>query len=270
MALYLGVDLGALTVKVVLLDAEGHFLYQAVRPGGYRAHEVARALVLEGLADLGGRPEDVAAAVVTGYGRVLCDLSDLVARSEQRSEISCHALGVHHLLPNARTVIDIGGQDSKAIRLNGKGQVVDFAMNDRCAAGTGRFLEVMAQALGVTLAELGPLALAARDRVPISSTCTVFAESEVVSHLARGADRAAVAAGLHEAIALRIKGLAARVGVEPEVVLTGGVAQNPAVVEWLGRVLERPVRVPPEPQLTGALGAALYARLRAGQEGNFT
>jgi predicted CoA-substrate-specific enzyme activase len=270
MALFLGVDLGALTVKVVLLDAEGCLAYRAVRPGGYRAHQVARDLIHEGLAGLGLGPQDLQGAVVTGYGRVLCDLSDLVARSEQRSEISCHALGVHHLIPQARTVVDIGGQDSKVIRLNGKGQVVDFAMNDRCAAGTGRFLEVMAQALGVALEDLGPLALAARERVPISSTCTVFAESEVVSHLARGADRAAVAAGLHEAIALRIKGLAARVGVEPEVVLTGGVAQNPAVVEWLGRVLERPVLVPPEPQVTGALGAALYARLRLGQGENFT
>lgn len=270
MALYLGVDIGALTVKVVLLDAEGRPAYRAVRPGGYRTHEVARALVLEGLAGVGRPPEDVGAAVVTGYGRVLCDLSDLGMRSEQRSEISCHALGVHHLLPSARTVIDIGGQDSKVIRVDGKGRAVDFAMNDRCAAGTGRFLEVMAQALEVSLEDLGPLALQAGERVPISSTCTVFAESEVVSHLARGADRAAVAAGLHEAIALRIKGLAARVGVEPDVVLTGGVAQNPAVVEWLGRVLEQPVLVPVEPQLTGALGAALYARLRAGQEMNFT
>lgn len=270
MTLHLGVDIGALTVKVVLLNEEGCPVYRVVRPGGYRAHEVARALVHEGLAKVGQRPGDVQAAVVTGYGRVLCDLSDLVTRSEQRSEISCHALGVHHLVPQARTVVDIGGQDSKVIRLNGKGQVVDFAMNDRCAAGTGRFLEVMAQALGVALEELGPLALRARERVPISSTCTVFAESEVVSHLARGADRAAVAAGLHEAIALRIKGLVARVGVEPEVVLTGGVAQNPAVVEWLGRVLERPVLIPPEPQVTGALGAALYAWLRASRGSNFT
>ncbi|MBC7223118.1 MAG: 2-hydroxyglutaryl-CoA dehydratase [Anaerolineae bacterium] len=267
MSLYLGVDIGALTVKVALVDAEGRLVYRAVRPGGYQAHQVARDLVREGLREAGWTPQGVQAAVVTGYGRVLCDLSDLVARSEQRSEISCHALGVHHLLPQARTVIDIGGQDSKVIRVNGKGQVLDFAMNDRCAAGTGRFLEVMAQALGVPLEELGPLALQARDRVAISSTCTVFAESEVVSHLARGADRAAVAAGLHEAIALRIKGLAARVGVEPEVVLTGGVAQNPAVVEWLGRVLGRAVAVPPEPQVTGALGAALYARSRAAQGG---
>lgn len=265
MSLYLGVDIGALTVKVALVDAKGHLVHRAVRPGGYRAHQVARDLVREGLREAGRDPQEVQAAVVTGYGRVLCDLSYLVARSEQRSEISCHALGVHHLLPQARTVIDIGGQDSKVIRVNERGQALDFAMNDRCAAGTGRFLEVMAQALGVPLEELGPLALQARDRVAISSTCTVFAESEVVSHLARGADRAAVAAGLHEAIALRIKGLAARVGVEPEVVLTGGVAQNSAVVEWLGRVLGQTVRVPPEPQITGALGAALYAWSRATQ-----
>jgi len=262
--LYLGVDIGALTVKVVLLDGQGGVVYKGLRPGGYGAPEVARGLVRQGLESPGCEGWTIARAVLTGYGRILCDVSDLVGESEQRSEISCHALGVHHLLPEARTVIDIGGQDSKVIRLNGRGQVMDFAMNDRCAAGTGRFLEVMAQALAVSIDGLGPLALGAQGRVAISNTCTVFAESEVISHLARGTDRAAVAAGLHEAIATRVKGLAARVGVEPQVVLTGGVAQNPAAVEWLRRVLEQPVMVPEEPQLTGALGAALYARLRAG------
>jgi (R)-2-hydroxyacyl-CoA dehydratese activating ATPase len=159
-------------------------------------------------------------------------------------------------------VIDIGGQDSKVIRLNERGQVLDFAMNDRCAAGTGRFLEVMAGALGVTIEALGPLALSARERVSISNTCTVFAESEVVSHLARGADRAAIAAGLHESIATRTQGLASRVGLEPQVVMTGGVAQNAGVVIALSRLLPHPLGVVDMPQLTGALGAALYARAR--------
>ena len=262
--LYLGVDIGALTVKVVLLDGEGRVLFRAVQPGGYGAQEVARSLIGQGLAEPGCGGRQVVQAVLTGYGRVLCDVGDLAEESEQRSEISCHALGVHHLLPEARTIVDIGGQDSKVIRLNGRGQVLDFAMNDRCAAGTGRFLEVMARALAVPIEGLGPLALMARERVPISNTCTVFAESEVISHLARGASREAVAAGLHEAIATRVRGLAERVGVEPQVVLTGGVALNPAVVDWLQRLLGQPVVVPETPQLTGALGAALYARSKSG------
>ncbi len=158
-----------------------------------------------------------------------------------------------------RTVIDIGGQDSKAIRLNSAGRVVDFAMNDKCAAGTGRFLEVMAAALDVSVAEFGQLTRASQHPVSISSTCTVFAESEAISHIAHGATREDVAAGLHQAIASRLFGLASRVGLQPEIVLTGGVALNVGVVAALAKSCGQDVTVPADPQTVGALGAALHA-----------
>jgi predicted CoA-substrate-specific enzyme activase len=156
--------------------------------------------------------------------------------------------------------VDIGGQDSKVIRLDENGRVVDFAMNDKCAAGTGRFLEVMASALEVTVQELGPLALESRRPLSISSTCTVFAESETVSHIARGATKQDVASGVHFAIARRVLGLASRLRIEPAVVLSGGVALNVGVVAALEKLSGWPIQVPMDPQCVGALGAALFAQ----------
>jgi predicted CoA-substrate-specific enzyme activase len=197
---------------------------------------------------------DVTYTVVTGYGRVRFD-----AAEEEISEISCHARGAFHLCPSTRTVIDIGGQDSKAIRLDSNGRVHDFAMNDKCAAGTGRFLEVMAAALDLPIQDIGALSRRSRHPVSISSTCTVFAETEAISHIARGATKQDVAAGLHHAIASRVMGLAARVGLEPEVMLTGGVALNVGVVAALQSQSSEEIMVPADPQAVGALGAALYA-----------
>jgi predicted CoA-substrate-specific enzyme activase len=190
----------------------------------------------------------------TGYGRIALDFVDY-----RITEISCHARGVHHLLPATRTVIDIGGQDCKAIVLDEGGRALDFEMNDRCAAGTGRFLEVMAGALGTDLPGLAQMALSSAAPASLSSTCTVFAESEVIGLLAQGTARADVAAGLCRAVAQRVAGMLQRTGVTGPVALTGGVALNEAVRGALQQVLDVPIVVPPDPQLTGALGAALLA-----------
>lgn len=259
---FLGIDIGSLTVKAILLDTERRVCARGVVSAGYGGQEAAQALVARLLQETGIAQDRVAYTVVTGYGRIR-----FTAASEEVSEISCHARGAFHLHPAVRTVIDIGGQDSKAIRLDRSGRVIDFAMNDKCAAGTGRFLEVMAAALGVRIEELGPLALQSQHPVSISSTCTVFAESEAISHIARGATRQDVAAGLHQAIAGRLLGLVARVGLEPDIVLTGGVALNVGVVAALSQQSGQKVHVPNDPQTVGALGAALYALQRARAQG---
>jgi len=258
---FLGIDIGSLTVKAVLLDTGRRLLGSGVVPAGYGGQEMATALVARLLKQHSLAPGEVAYTVVTGYGRVRFDAAD-----EEVSEISCDAWGAFHLCPAVRTVIDIGGQDSKAIRLDSNGRVVDFAMNDKCAAGTGRFLEVMASTLDVPIKELGKLALKSEHPVSISSTCTVFAESEVISHIARGAARQDIAAGLHLAIASRVLGLAERVGLQPQIMLCGGVAFNAGVVTALSKLCARQIVVPSEPQTVGALGAALYAWRKGGGE----
>jgi predicted CoA-substrate-specific enzyme activase len=254
-ALFLGVDIGSLTVKAVVIDTSQHLQARGVAPAGYGGQEAAEALVETVLHEANLFSNSVAHTVVTGYGRVRFAQAD-----SEISEISCHARGAYHLCSSAHTVIDIGGQDSKAIRLDDAGRVVDFAMNDKCAAGTGRFLEVMASALVVSLEELGSLALVSKHPVSISSTCTVFAESEAVSHIARGATKEDVAAGLHLAIAGRVLGLAARLHIEPAVVLSGGVALNVGVVSALEKLSGWRITVTEDPQCVGALGAALFAQ----------
>ncbi|MBM4429918.1 MAG: 2-hydroxyglutaryl-CoA dehydratase [Chloroflexi bacterium] len=256
-ARFLGIDIGSLTVKAVLLDASLHVLTKGVVPAGYGGQEAAEALVTKLLRESHTTQDRIAYTVVTGYGRVR-----FVAADEEISEISCHARGAFQLCPQTRTVIDVGGQDSKVIRLDTHGRVLDFAMNDKCAAGTGRFLEVMAAALTVRIEEFGPLALGSKCPVSISSTCTVFAESEAISHIARGAAKQDVAAGLHQAIASRILGLATRVGLDPHIVLTGGVALNVGMVAALEQACAQRVTVPGDPQTIGALGAALHALQR--------
>ena len=250
-----GIDIGALTVKAVVLDGAGKVVASDLVRSRHDSRQVAERLV-EGLLEREGvAAGDVGYTVVTGYGRVTYD-----AANEEVSEITCHARGAIHLFPAARTVIDIGGQDSKVIRVHPQGYVTDFAMNDKCAAGTGRFLEVMADALEVRVEELGPLSQQSQYPVTISSTCTVFAESEVIGQMSRGAPRADIVAGIHAAIANRVAGLAGQVGLEETVVMTGGVAQNIGVVRALEKQIGLPIHLPSEPQLVGALGAALLAR----------
>ena len=175
------------------------------------------------------------------------------------TEITCHSRGVHSLNPGIRLLIDVGGQDSKVIRIGKKGRPEDFELNDKCSAGTGRFLEVMARVLGITIDELGPLALQSDSPSSISSTCTVFAESEVIGHIGAGAKPDDIAAGIHESMATKIVALAKRVKVVPPVCVTGGVALNPAFRHYLSKHLGTELWIPEEPQLTGALGAAVIA-----------
>ena len=197
---------------------------------------------------------DIDALVATGYGRIAVEQADW-----RITEISCHARGARHLLPGVRTVIDLGGQDAKVISLDDDGRPLDFEMNDRCAAGTGRFFELMSVALNVTLPEFGDIALQAQSPAPISNTCTVFAESEVIGLLAEGRSVAEIAAGLCESVARRVLQLANRLHVRGPGVFCGGVAYNRGVLAALRRVMGMEVVVPEQPQLVGALGAALLA-----------
>ncbi len=203
----------------------------------------------------GIRNDDVSGLISTGYGR-----EQVEGRLKSITEISCHARGACFLFPKTNLILDIGGQDSKAIRVNGNGQVMDFAMNDKCAAGTGRFFEVMARALEIDLDDMGELAARSKKRLTISSMCTVFAESEVVSLVARGEHVEDIITGLCRAVAERTRALAQRVGVSPEVTMTGGVAKNLGVVRALEELLGYEFNIPEEPQIVGALGAALFAR----------
>jgi len=256
-----GCDVGSLTAKALLME-DGSILSGEVRRVKPRPELSAREVMEEALRKAGRRWEEVAYCVGTGYGRVRIPFAQ-----ENVSEISCHGKGAQWLVPSARTVIDIGGQDCKVIRVDGEGRLVNFVMNDKCAAGAGRFLELMARTLGVGVEELGRLSLSSSRPVPITNLCTVYARSEVLFHLAEGARAEDLAAGINQAMASRVKALASRVGVEREVVLSGGVAKNEGVVRYLGEMLGVPlVRLEFDPQLVGALGAALFAweRVRRG------
>jgi len=250
-----GIDIGSLTAKAVILDFEAAgLLGQSLMATG-RSPEQAGALVLSNaLDDAGLQADAVRASVATGYGR------GVMQGVERRiTEISCHARGARHVVPGARTVIDLGGQDAKVISLDEMGRPLDFEMNDRCAAGTGRFLEVMAGALDVSVGQFGELANSAETAASLSSTCTVFAESEVIGLLTEGRPVAEIAAGLCNAIAQRTLHMANRLRVEPPVVLCGGVALNAGVRRAIDGALGMEVIVPEGPQLVGALGAALLA-----------
>jgi predicted CoA-substrate-specific enzyme activase len=249
-----GVDVGAITAKAAIFD-DRELLVTAVILAGYDRSAAAAQVLDQAMARAGLAREEIARLVATGYGRVQVPGADRTV-----TEITCHARGAHYLCPDARTVIDIGGQDSKGIAVGAAGRVLDFVMNDKCAAGTGRFLEVMAHALEVDLVDFGQIALSASKRAKISSTCTVFAESEVVTHVAAGVPKAEVIAGIHDAIAARISTMVGRISVQDAVVLTGGVARNAGVASILEEKLGHTIIVPEHAQLAGAIGAALIAR----------
>jgi predicted CoA-substrate-specific enzyme activase len=248
----MGIDVGSASSKVVILkDGKDIVAAEVVQVGtGSTGPKKAIEAAFEAS---GLKQEDIAFTVATGYGRFSLDAD------KQFSEISCHAKGIFFLVPTARTIIDIGGQDAKAIRLDNKGGIKQFFMNDKCAAGTGRFIEVMARVLETTLDEMATLDELATETAPISSTCTVFAESEVISQLSKGTSRNNIAKGVHMSVASRACGLAYRGGLEHDVVFTGGVAKNAGVVRAVSSVLKTDVIVAPNPQTTGALGAALFA-----------
>lgn len=253
MTVYIGVDIGSLTTKVVMVTKEGQQVGRATARTGYSGKDVAMRLIEQLLREQSLSNQDVGATVATGYGRVT------FPADREVSEITCQAKGIAHLFPAAATVIDIGGQDSKVIQVLPGGKVLDFAMNDKCAAGTGRFLEVMAEALEVPLEEVGPLAVTAGKVCTVSSFCTVFAESEVISHVSNGIPKEEILAGICDAVASRVANMTQRTGLELPVVFTGGVARNQGVVAALSRRLGSELMIPPEPQITAALGAALFA-----------
>jgi len=251
---YAGIDLGSVTAKAVIIG-QGQILASAIAFSGYDSVETAEKVLAEALEKANLIRKNVARLVATGYGRVRVPGAD-----KQVTEITCHARGAYWLNPETRTIIDVGGQDSKGIALNDRGKVVDFVMNDKCAAGTGRFLEVMAHALEEDLDRFGELSLGAPHRAQISNTCTVFAESEVISQIAAGMPKDVIIAGIHEAIAARISGMVQRIAVRDQAVMTGGVARNAGVACILEEKLGRRILVLPEAQITGAIGAALIAQ----------
>ncbi len=250
-----GIDIGSLATKLVLMNSNQKIIDFAIERSTFDFKKVGRSLFKNILEKHDLARSDVF-VMSTGYGRNTIEFAD-----DRITEISAHAKGAQYSYPDARSVIDIGGQDSKAIVISKKsGNVIDFQMNDKCAAGTGRFLEVMASALEVSLDEIGQLALNSNSPASISSTCTVFAESEVISLFAQGSKKKDIAAGIHRSIAKRVASMAKRIGVEPLLIFTGGVAKNNAVKKYLEKELGFEVLRPENPQLTGAIGAALIAK----------
>lgn len=254
----LGIDIGSTATKVVIVNDNFQIVGWAICDLGAGTSGADKALA-EVFEQTGLSWDDIAITVATGYGRQRFEAAD-----KQISEISCHARGVSHLLPGTSTIIDIGGQDAKALRLQPDGTLDNFIMNEKCAAGTGRFLDVMARVLESNVDDLGSLDAQSQHPVEISSTCTVFAESEVISHLASGEPIPDIVSGIHNSVARRAAGLVRRLGpVEEPVAMSGGVARNSGVVNALSRELGVSIEVPEQSQLCGALGAALFAMDRA-------
>jgi len=246
-----GLDIGSVAAKGVMLD-EGRS-HLVLVPTGWSPRDAGKQ-VIDSLLNQGGKESDELETIVTtGYGKVALNYGRAV------SEIKCHARGLAALCPGVGTIIDIGGQDSKVIIIDDKGRVLDFAMNDKCAAGTGRFLQISATALGLDVSELGSIERA-DSSITINSMCTVFAESEIIGLLAQGTDKGGIVAGIHQSVGKRVAAMARRLGIKGQVAFTGGVAMNSGVSRALAEELGCPVRVPPDCQFTGALGAALLAR----------
>ena len=252
----LGIDIGSTASKCVMLRDGKEIVSKSLISVGAGTSGPQRAIA-EVLESAGMTREQMAYVLATGYGRnSLEGIAD-----HQMSELSCHAKGASFLFPDVHTVIDIGGQDVKVLQVE-NGVMTNFVMNDKCAAGTGRFLDVMARVLEVKVEELGDLAAKSTKDVAISSTCTVFAESEVISQLAMDTDKCDIINGIHHSVASRVAGLAHRVGVREKVVMTGGVAQNSGVVKALEEELGHKIHTSPLTQYNGALGAALFAYQR--------
>jgi predicted CoA-substrate-specific enzyme activase len=248
-----GIDIGSITAKAAIVE-DGKLIGTRVIFTGYNAELAGLKVFEEILGECGLDKASMEKVVSTGYGRNSVKFVD-----KTFTEIMCHAAGAHYLNPRVRSIIDIGGQDSKAILLDEQGKVKNFVMNDKCAAGTGRFLEVMARALEVNLDEFGALSIKSKKPSKISSLCTVFAESEVVSLIARGEKRQDIIAGIHESIAARISSMVGRIGMKEPVMVTGGVARNIGVVHALEKKLGMKIEVSPYAQVNGAIGAAILA-----------
>jgi predicted CoA-substrate-specific enzyme activase len=252
---FAGIDVGSLCTKAVILDEKNDIKSLAILRSGAVYKGAAEAVLNEVLKKAGLDFKQLDYIVSTGYGRERVSFAN-----SKVTEISCHARGASFFSGDVRTVIDVGGQDSKVISIDGEGHVLRFAMNDKCAAGTGRFLEIMAGALEVDLEEMSELSFKAEENIEVSNMCTVFAESEVISLFAGGYAKTEISAAVFRAIARRIAGLAAQTGINEKIMMTGGVAKSKGVVHFLEERLGLPLVIPEEPQIVGALGAALFAR----------
>ncbi len=251
---FAGIDLGSTMTKIAVLDEDGQVIASVVSHTGAEHRRLANRVMEEALVKTGLSIEDMSFIMATGYGRINVPFAD-----RQITELTCHARGIASLFPNVSLAIDVGGQDAKGLKIR-NGKLVDFVMSDKCAAGTGRFLEVIADALGIKVEDLGSISLGSTQKVLVSSTCTVFAQQEVVNHLSGGVPLEDVVAGLHDAIASRVARMVRRLKVQPDVVFTGGVAKNTGVVRALEQSLGHKVFVPEEPLLSGAIGAALVGK----------
>ena len=251
---FAGVDIGAVSAKsVIILDNQ--IVGYSILPTGSDVVEVARSVLNESLNKAGLIEKDLEYIIATGYGRISVPFAN-----QQITEITCHAKGAHWLLPETKMVIDIGGQDSKAIKVGENGTVISFVMNDKCAAGTGRFLEVMAHALQFPMEKFGELSLESTNPCGISSICTVFAESEVISLRAEKKPVQDIIAGIHKSVAKRIVAMSTPIGITKPITMTGGVAKNIGQRKALEDELGTKLLIPEEPQIVGALGAALFAQ----------
>lgn len=251
---FAGIDIGSTMTKAVIMG-EDEIIASVIGATGPEQRHLANKVMKEALDQAGLPFETVSYVVSTGYGRINVPFAD-----KEITEISCHARGIVNLFPMARTIIDIGGQDSKGIRVDQDGRPRDFVMNDKCAAGSGRFLEVIADTLGIDIREMGTIGLQGKSPAQISNLCTVWAEQEVAERLAEGVDLPDLVAGIHKALASRVARMVEKIKVEQDVVFTGGVAKNRGMVRALSEEVGYPLIIPPEPLLTGALGAALIGK----------
>lgn len=249
-----GVDVGSTQTKAVIIDKEGRIVARDLIDTGANVIKAAENAFNNALKEGNINRDDVKYVIGTGYGRYKVTFGD-----KQVTEISCHGRGAAHMFPGTGTVLDMGGQDSKAIRVKPDGEIIDFCMNDKCAAGTGRFLGAAAIALDVSLDDLGPISLKATKPIKISTTCTVFAEAEVMSWLGKGKSIEDILWGVHKSIAVRSFGLLRRVGISGEITFSGGVAKNPGMVKALEDKLGQTLNISNESHYMGALGAALFA-----------
>jgi predicted CoA-substrate-specific enzyme activase len=254
MAYAAGVDVGSTQTKAVIIDEEKQIVSRSLIDTGANVVLAAQNSFNDALERAGIREEEVEYVIGTGYGRYRVTFGNA-----QVTEISCHGRGAVHMFPDTRTVVDMGGQDTKAIKVSPDGEIVDFCMNDKCAAGTGRFLGAAAAALDIPLDDLGSTALQSQKSVRISTTCTVFAESEVLSWLGKGKKIEDILWGVHQSIASRSVGLIRRVGIEEQVTFTGGVTLNVAMIKAIEEKLETTLNVSEDSHYMGALGAALFA-----------
>jgi len=252
--IYLGLDSGSRTTKAVILKNQ-EIICDDIEPTGIRPGDTSEKVISQMLKKNGITQEDITSLVATGYGKNIADYAQ-----RKISEISCHARGTHYFFPRVRTFIDIGGQDSKIAVLNPKGKVVDFVMNDKCAAGTGRFLEVVARILNTRVDKLSDLVLKSTREIEINSTCVVFAESEIIGLLTQNNPVGDIAKAVHDAIARRTRNLMSAIQWQEPIVFTGGVANNSAMQEALERILQTDLLVPEKPDFTGAIGAALIGK----------